>query len=128
MGWSGRAPAQPAWSGLRFPAWLQLRALAVTTATRSKALPDVPTIGEFVPGYEASARQGIGAPNSTPAGFINKLNVEINAALDDPRMKARLTEFGGEALSGSPRDFGKLVADETEKSAEVVKFSGAKAD
>ena len=106
----------------------KLRALAVTTATRSKALPDVPTIGEFVPGYEASAWQGIGAPDNTPAEIINKLNTEINAALGDPRMRARLSDFGGEALSGSSTDFGKLIADETEKWAKVVKFSGAKAD
>jgi len=106
----------------------KLRALAVTTATRSKALPDVPTIGEFVPGYEASAWQGIGAPSNTPAEIINKLNTEINAALGDPRARARLSDFGGEALSGSAMDFGKLVADETEKWAKVVKFSGAKPD
>lgn len=106
----------------------KLRALAVTTATRSKALPDVPTIGEFVPGYEASAWQGIGAPTNMPAEIITKLNSEINAALGDPRMKARLSDFGGEALSGSSTDFGKLIADETEKWAKVVKFSGAKAD
>jgi tripartite-type tricarboxylate transporter receptor subunit TctC len=106
----------------------KLRALAVTTATRSKALPDVPTIGEFVPGYEASAWQGIGAPDNTPAEIINKLNTEINAALGDPRMRARLSDFGGEALFGSSADFGKLIADETEKWAKVVKFSGAKPD
>jgi tripartite-type tricarboxylate transporter receptor subunit TctC len=106
----------------------KLRALAVTTATRSKALPDLPTIGEFVPGYEASAWQGIGAPINTPAEIVNTLNTEINAALGDPRVKARLSDFGGEALSGSSTDFGKLIADETGKWAKVVKFSGAKAD
>jgi tripartite-type tricarboxylate transporter receptor subunit TctC len=106
----------------------KLRALAVTTVTRSKALPEIPTVSEFVPGYEASAWQGIGAPKSTPPAIINKLNVEINAAFADPRFRARLSDLGGEALEGSPTDFGKLLADETEKWARVVKHSGAKAD
>ena len=106
----------------------KLRALAVTTATRAKALPDIPTVGEFVPGYEASAWQGIGAPKNTPPEIINKLNIEINAALADPKFRARLSDLGGEALAGSPADFGKLIADETEKWAKVVKFSGAKPD
>jgi tripartite-type tricarboxylate transporter receptor subunit TctC len=104
----------------------KLRALAVTTATRSEALPAVPTVAEFVPGYEASAWWGIGAPKNTPADIVNKLNREINAALADPKMKARLADLGGTVLPGSPADFGKLIADETEKWAKVVKFSGAK--
>ena len=106
----------------------KLRALAVTTATRSKALPDIPSVGEFVPGYEASAWQGIGAPKGTPPEIIDKLNIAINAALVDPKLKTRLSDLGGEALAGSPADFGKLIADETEKWAKVVKFSGAKPD
>jgi tripartite-type tricarboxylate transporter receptor subunit TctC len=106
----------------------KLRALAVTTATRSVALPDIPTVGEFVPGYEASTWYGVGAPKTTPAEAIEKLNKEINAAFADPKMKARLADLGGIPLSGSPADFGKLIADETEKWAKVVKFSGAKPD
>jgi len=106
----------------------RLRALAVTTATRSDALPDVPTVDEFVPGYEASAWLGIGAPRNTPAEIVDKLNTEINAALADPRMKARLADLGGAPLVGSPADFGKFIAEETEKWGKVVKFSGAKAD
>jgi tripartite-type tricarboxylate transporter receptor subunit TctC len=106
----------------------KLRPLAVTTATRSEALPDIPTVGDFLPGYEASAWYGIGVPKGTPAEIVDRLNKETNAALADSKMKARLTEFGGMLLGGSPADFGKLVAEETEKWAEVVKFSGAKAD
>jgi tripartite-type tricarboxylate transporter receptor subunit TctC len=106
----------------------KLRALAVTTAARTAALPDIPTVGEFVPGYEASNFQGIGAPKSTPAEIVAKLNLEINAALADPKMKARLADLGGEALTGSPADFGRLIAEETEKWAKVVKFAGIKAD
>jgi tripartite-type tricarboxylate transporter receptor subunit TctC len=106
----------------------RLRALAVTAATRSEALPDVPTVSEFVPGYEASGWFGVGAPKSTPAEIIDKLNNEVNAALADPKMKARLADVGGSALSGSPADFGKLIADETEKWAKVIKFAGIKAD
>jgi len=93
----------------------KLRALAVTTATRSEVLPDVPTVGEFVPGYEASGWYGVGAPKGTPAEVIDKLNREINAALADPNMKARLADLGGTALAGSPADFGRHIADETEK-------------
>jgi tripartite-type tricarboxylate transporter receptor subunit TctC len=104
----------------------KLRALAVTTMTRSEALPDVPTVDEFVPGYEASGWNGIGAPKNTPAEIIDKLNKEINAALADADIKARLADLGGTTLAGSSADFGKLVADETEKWAKVVKFSGAK--
>jgi tripartite-type tricarboxylate transporter receptor subunit TctC len=104
----------------------KLRALAVTTATRSEALRDVPTVGEFVPGYEASTWFGICAPKDTPAPIVDKLNEEINAALADPQIKARLAALGGTPLVGSPADFGKLIADETEKWAKVVKFAGIK--
>jgi tripartite-type tricarboxylate transporter receptor subunit TctC len=105
-----------------------LRPLAVTTATRSDALPDVPTVSEFVPGYEASAWYGVGAPKNTPAEIIDRLNKEINAGLADPKMKVRLAELGGTVLPGSPADFGRLIAEETEKWAKVVKFSGARPD
>jgi len=106
----------------------RLRALAVTTATPSKALPGIPSLGEFVPGYEASAWQGLGVPKGTPPEIIDQLNIAINAALVDPKLKTRLSDLGGEALAGSPADFGKLIADETDKWARVVKFSGAKPD
>jgi tripartite-type tricarboxylate transporter receptor subunit TctC len=106
----------------------KLRALAVTTATRSEALPDIPAVGEFLPGYEASTWTGLGAPKSTPTEIVDKLNKEINAGLADPKMKARLADLGGTPLLGSPADFRKLIAEETDKWAKVVKFSGAKAD
>jgi tripartite-type tricarboxylate transporter receptor subunit TctC len=106
----------------------KLRALAVTTATRSDVMPDVPTVSDFVPGYEASFWTGIGLPKNTPAEVVDTLNQEINAALSDPKMKTRFAELGATVLGGSPADFGKLIADETEKSRNVVKFSGAKAD
>jgi tripartite-type tricarboxylate transporter receptor subunit TctC len=106
----------------------RLRALAVSTATRFDGLADLPTIGDFVPGYEASAFFGVGAPRNTPAEIINKLNKEINAGLSDPKMKARLADLGGTVLAGSPADFGKLIVDETGKWAEVVKLSGARPD
>jgi tripartite-type tricarboxylate transporter receptor subunit TctC len=106
----------------------RLRALAVTTATRSPVLPDLPTVGNFVPGYEASAVHGVGAPHNTPAEIVGKLNREINATLAEPAIKARLADMGATLLPGSPADFGKLIADETEKWAKVVKFSGAKPD
>jgi tripartite-type tricarboxylate transporter receptor subunit TctC len=102
----------------------KLRALAVTTATRSPALPDTRTVADFVPGYESSFWTGIGAPKDTPAEIIDKLNTEINAALADPKMKARLADLGSTPLPGLPADFGKLIADETEKFAKVVKFAG----
>jgi tripartite-type tricarboxylate transporter receptor subunit TctC len=105
-----------------------LRALAVTTAVRAEALPDLPTIAEFVPGYEASAWFGAGAPRNTPADIIDKLNKDINACLADPKLKARIADLGGIAITGSPADFGKLIVEETEKWAKVVKFSGAKAE
>jgi tripartite-type tricarboxylate transporter receptor subunit TctC len=104
----------------------KLRALAVTTALRSEALPDIPTVGEFVPGYEASSWFGVGTPKATPAEIVEKLNKEINAGLADPRLKARLADLGGIALAGSPADFGKLIAEETEKWAKVIKFAGIK--
>ena len=106
----------------------KLRALAVTTAMRSETLPDIPTVAEFVPGYEASAWFGIGAPRNTPAEIVDKLNTEINASLGDPKLKARLMDLGGIALTGSPADFTRLIAEETVKWAKVVKFSGAKAE
>jgi tripartite-type tricarboxylate transporter receptor subunit TctC len=106
----------------------KLRALAVTTAARSDELPDVPTVGEFVPGYEASAWYGLGAPRGTPADIIEKLNRETNAALADPRIKARLAEFGGAPLIGSSANFGTLIAAETEKWGKVVTFASLKPD
>jgi tripartite-type tricarboxylate transporter receptor subunit TctC len=106
----------------------RLRALAVTTATRSDALPDIPTVGEFVAGYEASAWLGIGAPKATPVEIVDKLNKEINAALADPKLKAKLADLGGTALAGSPADFGKLIADDTEKWGKVVRAANIKAD
>jgi tripartite-type tricarboxylate transporter receptor subunit TctC len=105
-----------------------LRALAVTTASRSMALPDVPTVGEFVPGYEASTWYGLGSPKNTLAEVVEKLNKEINAGLANPHMKARLADLGGTGLAIAPADFGKLLVEETEKWAKVVKFSGAKPD
>ena len=106
----------------------KLRALAVTTATRADALPDVPTVSDFVPGYEASFWSGVGAPKNTPGEIVDTLNKAINAGLADPKMKARFAELGVTVLAGSPADFSKFIADETEKSANVVRFSGAKAD
>ena len=106
----------------------KLRALGVTTAARSPALPDVPAVGETVPGYEASAWFGIGAPRGTPPEIVDKLNAAVNAGLADPKLRARLADLGGAPLAGSPADFGKLIAQETEKWAKVVKFSGARAD
>jgi tripartite-type tricarboxylate transporter receptor subunit TctC len=106
----------------------KLRPLAVTSARRSELLPDLPTVGDFVPGYETSAWQGIGAPKSTPTEIIEKLNKEINAGLADPKIKTRVADMGGTVLAGSPADFGKLITDETEKWGKVVKFSGAKPD
>jgi tripartite-type tricarboxylate transporter receptor subunit TctC len=104
----------------------KLRALAVTTAARSEVLPDIPALGEFVPGYEASVWFGLGAPNGTPAEIIDKLNKETNAALADPKIKARIAESGGNALAGSPADFGKLVADDTEKWGTLIRAANIK--
>ena len=106
----------------------KLRPLAVTTATRSESLPDIPTVADFVLGYESSAFYGVAAPKNTPAEIIDKLNKEINAALADPRTNARLVALGGTPFTGSPAEFGKLIADETEKWAKVVKFAGIKPD
>jgi tripartite-type tricarboxylate transporter receptor subunit TctC len=106
----------------------KLRALAITTATRSDALPDLPTIGEFVPGYEASSIFGLGAPKNTPTEIIDKLNKQINAALADPDFKARLAHLDGTALSGSPAEFSKLIANETEKWGNVIKLANIKPD
>jgi len=104
----------------------KLRALAVTTATRADTLPDIPTVGEFVPNYEASAWYGVGVPKVTPAEIIGVLNREINAALGDPTIKTRIADLGGAVLPGPPAEFGKLIADETEKWGKVIKFAGIK--
>jgi len=104
----------------------KLRALAVTTATRSDALPDIPTVAEFVPGYEASTWYGVGAPKATPAEVVDKLNKEVNAALADPKNKARLADLGGDVLALSPADFGRLIADETEKWGKVFRAANIK--
>jgi tripartite-type tricarboxylate transporter receptor subunit TctC len=106
----------------------KLHPLAVTTETRSEALPEVPTVNSFVPGYQASYVNGVGAPKNTPNEIIDLLNKEINAGLADPRMKAPLTELGVTTLPGSPADFQRLIADDTEKWAKVIKFAGIKAD
>jgi tripartite-type tricarboxylate transporter receptor subunit TctC len=106
----------------------RLRALAVTTATRTHALPDIPTLGDFVPGYEASSVYGVGAPKNTPPELIDTLNKEINAGLADPQMKMRLAALGGTPLPGSAADFRKLIAEESDKWGKVVKFSGARAE
>jgi tripartite-type tricarboxylate transporter receptor subunit TctC len=105
-----------------------LRALAVTAGPRLDALPDVPLLADFLPGYEASAWAGIGAPGNTPVEIVDKLNREINAALANPKMRAQLAELGAAVLAGSPADFGKFIAGETEKWAKVIKFAGIKAD
>jgi tripartite-type tricarboxylate transporter receptor subunit TctC len=106
----------------------KLRALAVTTATRSEALPEIPTVGDFVPGFEASSWYGLGAPMNTPAEIVGVLNKEINAALVDPKIKARLTDLGSPVLPGSPADFGKLIAAETEKWGKVIRMANIKTE
>ena len=106
----------------------KLRALAVTTAVRNEFLPDIPTVGDFVPGYEASSVQGIAVPKYTPAEIVEKLNKEINAGLADPKLKARFADLGASVFIVSPAEFGKFIAEDTEKWAKVVKFSGAKAE
>jgi tripartite-type tricarboxylate transporter receptor subunit TctC len=106
----------------------KLRALAVTTSTRWEALPDIPTVGEFVPGYDGSGWYGIGAPKGTPVEIINRLNTEINAGLADPKMKVRVAEMGETTLAASPAAFGKLIAEETEKWEKVIRAAGIKAE
>ena len=106
----------------------KLRPLAVTSATRSEALPDIPTVGDFVPGFEASAIQGIGAPKDTSAEIVNQLNKEINAGLANSRLKARFADLGASVFPVSPAEFGKFMAEETEKWGKVIKFSGAKSE
>jgi tripartite-type tricarboxylate transporter receptor subunit TctC len=105
----------------------RLRALAVTTAARSPALPDIPAVGDFVPGYEAATWQGIGVPKNTPAEIVRRLNQEINAGLADPKIKARLADVGGAVLTGSSAEFGKLIADETEKWGKVIRAANIQA-
>src|SRR5215813_6495141 len=115
-------------SSLEYVRTGKLRALAVTIERRLDALPDIPAVAEFVPGYEATGWFGVGAPRDTPVEIIDKLNKEIDAGVADPKMKARLADLGGIALTGSPSDFGKLIVEETEKWGKVVKFAGVKAD
>jgi tripartite-type tricarboxylate transporter receptor subunit TctC len=105
-----------------------LRALAVTSATRVAALPDIPPVGDSVPDFEVSSWQGVGAPSNTPAEIVDKLNREINAGLVNPRIKSRFADLGGTPFPGSPADFGKLIAEETEKWAKVIKFAHIKAE
>jgi tripartite-type tricarboxylate transporter receptor subunit TctC len=106
----------------------RLRALAVTTSSQAEMLRDLPTVGDFVPGYEANQWYGIGAPQRTPAEIVDKLNKEINAVFANTAMQARFTDIGGEPLAGSPGEFGKLIADETEKWAKVIKSAGIKSE
>ena len=106
----------------------KLRALAVTPAKRLDVFPDVPSVGEFLPGYEATGFAGIGAPKATPAAIIDMLNKELNAGLADPRIKARIEELGGTVVGGTPAEFGKIISDATEKWAKVIKFAGIKAE
>jgi tripartite-type tricarboxylate transporter receptor subunit TctC len=113
-------------SSLEFIRAGKLRALAVTAATRQEVLPDIPIVGEFVPGYEATAWFGIGVPRNTPTEIVEKLNWEIKAGLADPKLEAQLADLGGETFAGSPEDFASFIAAETEKWAKVVKFAGIK--
>ena len=103
-----------------------LRALAISSRTRSEALADIPAVGEFVPGYEATSVYGLGGPKNMPAAIVDRLNKEINAGLADPKIKARLADLGGDVLALSPADFGKLIADETEKWAKVIRAANIK--
>ena len=119
-------PAMPA--SIEYIKAGRLRALGVSTAMRSEALPGIPAVGEFLPGYESSSWWGVGAPKNTPVEIIEKLNREINAGLADPGMRAKLDPLGGTLIAGSPDDFRKLIVSETEKWAPVVRFSGAKPD
>jgi tripartite-type tricarboxylate transporter receptor subunit TctC len=118
----------PLTSSIQYVTAGKLRALAVSSAARSDALPDIPTLGDFLPGYEATGRLGVGVPKNTPSQIIDKLNEAINAGLADPKIKARRADLGGTPLGGSPADFGKLIADETEKWAKVIKSAGIKAE
>jgi tripartite-type tricarboxylate transporter receptor subunit TctC len=104
----------------------KLRALAITTAMRSEALPDIPSVGEFLPGYDASTWFGLCVPKNTPADIVDKLNNEVNVGLADLKLKARFADLGGTALVGSPAEFGKLIAEDIEKWAKVIKFAGIK--
>ena len=106
----------------------KLRAIAVTTEKPLEVLPDIPTVGDFLNGFEASSWQGVGAPNKTPAEIVAKLNKEINAGLADPKMKAQLADLGGTVLAGSPAEFGKLIADDTAKWAKVIRAANIKAE
>jgi tripartite-type tricarboxylate transporter receptor subunit TctC len=115
-------------SSLEFIKAGKLRALAVTASTRSALLPNIPTVSDFVPGFEASAQFGLGAPKNTPAEIVDKLNKEINASLADPKIRQRFADLAADVLPCSPAEFRKLIADETQKWAKVVKFSGAKPD
>jgi tripartite-type tricarboxylate transporter receptor subunit TctC len=118
----------PLTSSIQYVTAGKLRALAVSSAARSDALPDIPTLGDFLPGYEATGWLGVGVPKNTPSQIIDKLNEAINAGLADPKIKARRADLGGTPLGGSPADFGKLIADETEKWAKVIKSAGIKAE
>jgi tripartite-type tricarboxylate transporter receptor subunit TctC len=128
MGGQVQVMFEPTLSTIGYIRAAKLRALAVTSATRSAALPDVPTVGEFVPGYEATAWFGIGAPRNTPADIVGKLNSEINAGLVDAKFKDRLADMGGEPMPMSSADFAKFIADETEKWGKVVRAAGIKAE
>jgi len=106
----------------------KLRALAVTTAARSEVLPEIPTVGEFVPGYEASGWIGVGTPKATPAETVDNLNKEINAALADPKIRGRISDLGSRVFASSPAEFTNFIAAETEKWGKVIKFAGIKAE
>jgi tripartite-type tricarboxylate transporter receptor subunit TctC len=121
-----QAAFSPIASALEYVRAGKLRALAVTTATRQEALPDVPAVAEFVPGYEATGWYGLGAPKGTPADIVDKLNGATNAALGEAQMKARFTDLGLAAVTGSPADFGKFVAAETDKWGKVIRDANIK--